>query len=325
MTQRTQRSTPPPVQVANSEGFHAALKALNTRFVRYYPALAALFEPYAEAGKSVALEDGKRTRSNTFDADTAALLFVRAVDLSGTSTRPDLAGSDEFDKEDGEFALELGVSLHRFRTARRFLAADVNLLGHRILRLPNRNVYRPIWSRIQTFFFGTEIGMGWGQLPLVAALPAPATGPPGSETDDELANSVCVNSALGVAKKRTRSDEKTHSYKEDLYKDNLFKKEIVVGVAPARERSQTAMKWAFEMESWLWRIGIEPPVSHELALQLADTYADTRSAKEITDRLINALTSLQQIKSVVNPVGVLISKIRRDPMLIGKRYELETG
>lgn len=327
--QPQQRAAQPAIEITDGKGFHAALLDLNTRYVRYYPAIAVLFEPYAAAGKSEALTgEGSgptRTRGSTFDPELAALMLVRVIDLAGLSTRSDIECVDEFEKSDTEFALELGITLHRFRAVRRFLADDVNLVERRTVRLPNRSFYRPVWSRIQQFLFGTDAGMGWGQMPLAgvqgsaADVPAQARGRP--SPSDELTNSECVNNTLGVTKKPTPSDEKTHSYREDLYRKDCTektKKDVVVV-----ERSEAKAAWATSLEGLIRRnLGIEQPASQQLSNLLADVWADAKRPHEIALRLDQGLSALQGIQSITNPVGVLITDVRRDPLLTGKRYEV---
>lgn len=294
--------------------------------MRFYPALAAAFEPYAEAGKSQSLSDGKRTRGSTFDPVTAAHILVRVIDLSGTSSRPDLKGTDEFDKEDAEFALELGVKVLGFRAARRFLACDVNLIGHRVLRLPNRTIYRPIWPRIQQFFFGASSGIGWGQMPLGTQEP-PADRPARPHPPSvEITNSECVNNTLGVTKKQTPSDEKTHSFRKDLYRKDCTEKQKIVDVVVD---SPAITAWKSTLGHLLQtKIGIDPPICYELAETLAGVWGDSgRKPHEIALRIDAALTNLQGIQAITNPTGKLIADLRRDPLLTGKRYEVarQTG
>jgi hypothetical protein len=229
--------------ITDAHAFHERLKLHGVRFIRFYAPIADAFAPWAAESRSRKLEDGTRQRGDPFDADVAAMLLVRVIDLTGLSTLRELAGTEWFQKDDDEFASELGVSVHRFRAARRFLAGGgINLIEYRVLRLPNRVRYRADFLRIGTFF--SPVMAGWGQRPLPLGPPGDppprpkVAKPPGGV----LHNSETRKTALGDAENSTRSCEKRDSNREDLYRKDLHRslhQRYVAAVERAREEAKS--------------------------------------------------------------------------------------
>lgn len=257
--------------IAGAAEFHERMRALDARFVRLYLPIAQAFMPYAEQSKSQALGDGSRLRGDPFDPALAAMVLVRVIDLTGTSTRNDLRGTDWFEKNDDEFAAELAVTVHRLRAVRRFLSdGGLSLIEYRVLRLPNRVLYRALWERINSFF--SPPVSGWGQLELPLSVPSEAPGqvvpkapdPPG----EVLHNSGSRFTALGDAKNSTRSCGKRDSNKGNLYRKNVQTNPTdsveVVGVR-ARARANDAEVLRTKLDS----LGIVEPTLSELIERLA--------------------------------------------------------
>ena len=127
------------------------------RFVRYYPAIADTLRPYAEAS---------RGSGAGFSADRAAIVLVRAMELTGTSTLPECWGTDWFEKSDTQFAADVGMGLYEFRAARSFLTGGgIRLIIRRDLRNPIRTHYRADFDRIEAFL--SPAVAGYGQLVLI--------------------------------------------------------------------------------------------------------------------------------------------------------------
>lgn len=281
-------------------------------FIRYIPALSQVFQPYVDAGKqpvtTISAKTGREYKkySGSFNPIAAALVLVRVMELTGTSTRVDCRGTDWFEKGDEQFATELGLGLYEFRAGRKFLASvGIELIEYDTKYNPTRTLYRARFERIGAFL--SPIVAGFGQLPM----------PVGADSyvnpREENPNVTLGKSSRDVGKIPTSRWENPHvpaDYNKDHDKDhNSNSKNAMVKFIYAPEADAVAAGldlWKEAIQT-LEGAGVSLTDSPDALFRLKDR-SDVREIVRLHCGLVGMKTNLH------TPGGLIVKHLRDVPL-----------